>query len=114
MATVDDGMFIRVNRQKWPSLYVGSESLRIIVEETRVRFAIVLPGWSRASKFPEVSNPAVYFQGDLPGTFIMEPDLFGTGRGALAAYLVISAKSASAFHIVMQPNRATWNLTIRI
>jgi hypothetical protein len=62
MARVDDGMLIRVNGQKG-SPYVGSESLRIIVEETGVRFAIVTPSFPRSSEFPEGSNSVEHLQG---------------------------------------------------
>jgi hypothetical protein len=56
MARVRDGMLTRINGQKESPCYTGSELPRIIVDETEVRFAIVMSGWPPGA-FPEVTIP---------------------------------------------------------
>jgi hypothetical protein len=73
----------------------------------------VMPGWSHSSEIPEVSNSAWYFRGDLPGIFAQNPVSFEQ-TGVYRLLIWWSApKGASAFHIMMQPTKATWNLTTR-
>jgi hypothetical protein len=86
-----------VSTVKRDLLHDGSESLRIIDEDGGVRFAIVVPGWSRSSRFPEVRNSMEFFPGNC-------------GESRSGCYF--QRDSIFKLHNKVQPREAPRNLSI--